>query len=261
LATIACSETKYAGVKVAKTQPEYKWVFVAWSEDDSKLTAIRKSIEKSKSSAALAASLDRLQKQAKRSAKSTDDFNLGYTAVWAHLLDPGNSGTAISSESYLSQRPCPASYEYSRMRFLLATLTGVPHNFLGYGADRLLKRDPEDWTVMFLSVKVLMGKWKEQRDIGNERVAKLLKHYPHEWSVALLAGDWNKKLASSSRDPQFMERAMSYYRETLKLCGNSKDAVAITEGQMRIAEATLKEASVWDRKLWDAYQAKKASGK
>jgi len=255
---IACSETKYAGVKVAKTQPEYKWVFVAWTEDDSKMTAIRKSVEKSMTMTKLTSTFEDLRSAAKRSGKPVDLYRLGYSAAWMSLLDDSAADWAGKADSFLAQYECPKSYEYSRMRFILALRSGLPHNFYGHVADRLLERDSKDWNVMFLSVKVLIGKWTDQRKLGLERVGKLLLEYPTNETVSNLAGDWYRSMAGSLRAPAYAEKAIGFFKETIRLSEKHGTSCELAKKKLKQSELDLSDEAFWDPKAWKAYKAKKS---
>jgi hypothetical protein len=151
------------GMPFGQTLPSFGWIKEKWTSNDKPYLALRTLIDKEVN--ARKNRPDRLQvlvKQyenhaKKRPTKAQDQFAWAYSAYQASangMLIRGGWGTPRDLSLALSQPKSPQSYQFARLRFLIAGWWRPIQELIPL-SERLLQRNPKDYETKFYVVKVL----------------------------------------------------------------------------------------------------------
>lgn len=146
---------------IARPDP-WTWTTEAWNGNDKPYRQIRSEIDaaikRGKSPIALANQYKATAKTEPRqpSYDPQSQFRWMYAFYQAALRDPryANSSDEVRAYESAGYFPSPHSYEFARVRFLLTTLGSPDPHLQGLG-ERLLKRNPKDYQVMRILLRVI----------------------------------------------------------------------------------------------------------
>lgn len=140
-------------------------------------------------------------------------FTQGYAAFrqvqinqWLHY---GGMGPALEA---MTRVPSPHTYEFSRLRFILAMMV-YPSTALKPMGLRLLKHKPDDTEVMYLQVRALNYQNPAERDQGLSLANRLVQKLPKQPNVYALLGQAYYRAWLYTGNRIYGDRSIQAYRK------------------------------------------------
>lgn len=223
LATAACaSQVRAHRVKPIdpdKIPVQYAWTKEQWTGDERPFTNVRKEID-----AAIKAGKDRRSIYYEYSKRSQENFNdrraafarayAKYRAGAIKLTEPSELG-ANSAEARLADMGRPYTYEYMRVRFLLE-VSESPFAYYKRLGERLLRRNPDDYDVIYCQMNVLEPGVSDEDDaqvlVLANQLSRLRPKDPH--TDFALGWAYERRYMGSEGQSDF-DNAVVAYRQSI----------------------------------------------
>lgn len=201
----------------------FAWTSQAWTGDDQPYQRIRSEIDQA---IAQKKNPDRLMQQygllaQKNPADPQAQFRWG-CAAFAAAMQPSVSdiegtGKLIGPRSALDHAPSPKTYEYNRLRYLMAAYSSpVPH--LKALGDRLLRRDPTDDVVLFFQGGILnYSQLPADRQRARAYAENYLRRFPKKPGPYSLLASIHYRDAFLNHSSIDADKAITAYRRYLEL--------------------------------------------
>ena len=209
--------------------PEQDWIIEMWTGKDAQYRQIRNNIDQRMARGEDVALIAyNLRKQLRHPLDTKEQFRWAYAAYQTVKHEKDTNPDQTIGDIVLALRNAdhmnpPRSYEYSRLRYL-AMVRAFPEYMLKPMGERLLKRNPKDYDVMFCQVVVLepgVNKVDEATSLAYTRT--LIKVQPNTPRPYRLLGDvyykmWlNRVLHHSADEPVVFNKALAAYNKALQV--------------------------------------------
>jgi hypothetical protein len=213
------------GLPSSSFLPSMEWVKEPWMGNDKPFVALRQRLDaeakqrKGKTNL-LTVWVNSYAEQARRKPKDAKaQFAWGYSATTAQRngwkLQNGYGLPRVISQA-LAQPASPKSYQYDRLRFVMA-MRWQQMQGVGDLALRLLKRNPDDYEVQYFSIAALFGGTPVQRQAAL-RIARQIEQKKPNTTIAYAAlanAYWGLFMLNKRRTDG--DKAIAYIQKELAL--------------------------------------------
>lgn len=199
---------------------EWTWTKERWDGDETPYKKARLEIDRAVQEGR---DLDALIEKYKAAARenATDplpQFRWGYTAYQSAAKAGSDAAEKLQGVEFaLKMANSPHTYEYARLRFLVAARSTPFHLLKGVG-ERLLSRNAKDNEVRFYLISVLdPGFYPTEKSLALELVEEQIRAQPKRPSSYSSKANVYLSLWSKSKSSSDADNAISAYRQFLQL--------------------------------------------
>lgn len=199
----------------------WAWIFGEWKETDVLYLQIKRTIDaeflQAKTPPAIKAINDKYAAQAK--ARATDSaavFAYAYANRKAAAIGPVQTYADYGLVKAFEKVPTPQAYEYVRLRFIAeGVLDGQPE--LVPLGSRLLVKNPDDTTVMFVLSNMLDPDDAKERQLFATLNQTLLKKFPNDAGLLDMRSGFYHAAYLSTKKLEDKQKALQAYQKYLTL--------------------------------------------
>jgi hypothetical protein len=232
--------------------PSWKWTKEAWTGDDKPFIAIRNDIDTAVVHAPtgkLSALVHKYEAVAlKKPADAKAQFAWGYAAVRARKAGYDFSdrqwGVPLNISFNLAEVPSPRSYQYNRLRFLVALWWREFPQLKGLGF-RLLRRNAQDYDVKYYLTRILSSgnDSEQQKAIGYAQ--DLVRMQPKRPSAyeALGSACWLAFRGTDNR--AIADKSIAAYRKYLQLIPANDKSRPQVESLIKVIQEQKAKGKDW----------------
>lgn len=197
------------------------WTKEQWSDSDQSFKILRLQIEKSLARKPRNQWLPWITRLRADSNKSPQQVGLFFKWAYATFLYTAETGkrdfkSAAEIQKRFSMDALPKSYEMARLRFLTEARLFASPNLLPL-SERLLKRDPKDYDVGYLSINMFNVRDSPQRARAIQLARQLVKIAPNRGSAQASVGWVYFRIWLDTRNPKDAQTSIAAYQRYLQL--------------------------------------------